>query len=1039
MKDYKKTSFYSESALVDRLSTGALDSDREVVFLVGAPAAAPDHPGAPGVPGVDGVIELMRSEFVSSVNALREFDEHVLKNDRLRYQRAFEFLIGRRGQDVANRLIRKAVCEARIKGALQIESTKNFASDQLDELCKELEEDTDGWYLPPAIESLAHILVDYRDVFGKTLLTSNFDPLIEVGIQKQNGQFLRTVLHSDGNLRQTVGVGTHIVHLHGYWAGYDTLHTPRQLTQDRPQLRQSLSKLLRSTTVAIIAYGGWDDVFTQTLMELVADDTSYPEVIWAFYESNEDIILQRFDTLLAKLGPGLDRGRVTLFKGIDCHRFLPQLHRALIQTASPTKSKEPTLTTRVIETSGDNKVGTELQITISVPVSPERGTEPDNPPNVDTWVGRREELAILRNSSAPVVVISGIGGQGKSALAAVYLTYSTEEKHEFQFWDWRDCKEEGDRVYTQLVCIIERLSAGSIKPEDIQEYDIRSVIDLLFQSLGQKKAILVFDNIDHYVDLETFQPVADMGYIFESALSKRHQSRFIFTCRPSIKQESTRVLSIELPGLSYDEARELVLRRSGESPPEEAIRRLHAITEGHPLWINVIAIQANRRSGGLQEVLGEITRGKGSLPEKTLRSIWETLSNHQRNVLRTLAELERAEPEDQLAGMLPTFTYNRLNRATKTLKAMNLIVTKGSGEGATTLELHPIIRQFVRTEFPRSDREQVLARILNFFDKMIGRYRALLPKQPSRAILEPWIQKADLQINFGRFEEAVQTIREAASPLLSRGFPEELIRLGKKLLLGINWAEACTSIKNFDAVFRTVINTLIQFGEYGESDRYLSKYEQGIPGKSAQFINYCDLRCYESWYQGKFEEAIHWGEEGERLRKVTQVDTKFSTAHNLALARRDSGRIAEALEHFLGGKSVEQITGTDEVDEDKGAAFYGNIGRCLFFKGDIERALVCYKKSARLLETDTDSDAKLNKGYVRLWVGQAFEKIGKDLNMACCAYRVSLEHWTSISPPRARLAEDAYGKLISKSPQLAKTLDTEPWKAEQKFKAWLEK
>lgn len=39
-----KPSFYTEEALLDRLSAGAIEGDREVVFLIGAPASAPSPP-----------------------------------------------------------------------------------------------------------------------------------------------------------------------------------------------------------------------------------------------------------------------------------------------------------------------------------------------------------------------------------------------------------------------------------------------------------------------------------------------------------------------------------------------------------------------------------------------------------------------------------------------------------------------------------------------------------------------------------------------------------------------------------------------------------------------------------------------------------------------------------------------------------------------------------------------------------------------------------------------------------------------------------
>src|SRR5207253_4932818 len=117
----------------------------------------------------------------------------------------------------------------------------------------------------------------------RSILTTNFDPLIEVAIQRAGGHYFRTMLHSDGNISQTEGNGCHVIHLHGYWHGCDTLHTTRQLSHPRPHLKDSLTHLLRNKLVVVCAYGAWDDAFTEALMDVVRDDTAYPEVIWTFY------------------------------------------------------------------------------------------------------------------------------------------------------------------------------------------------------------------------------------------------------------------------------------------------------------------------------------------------------------------------------------------------------------------------------------------------------------------------------------------------------------------------------------------------------------------------------------------------------------------------------------------------------------------------------------------------------------------------------------------------------------------------------------
>ena len=57
------------------------------------------------------MIDLIREEFKGS-NAEAEFDQILKGESANQYQEAFTFLHGRRGQDVANRIVRTAVWQA---------------------------------------------------------------------------------------------------------------------------------------------------------------------------------------------------------------------------------------------------------------------------------------------------------------------------------------------------------------------------------------------------------------------------------------------------------------------------------------------------------------------------------------------------------------------------------------------------------------------------------------------------------------------------------------------------------------------------------------------------------------------------------------------------------------------------------------------------------------------------------------------------------------------------------------------------------------
>ena len=1007
-----------------------------MTFLVGSPLSLPDHEGGHGVPGVPGMIDLIRQEF-SDTDAEPEFEQILTGKLTDQYRNAFEFLHGRRGQNDVNKIVRSAVWQALDTKKWPSHLPTKSPHDVDSATCKALEGKVDAWILPQTVDIFGNLLVTCSDTFGRVVLTTNFDPLIEISMMRHGGRFYRTVLHDDGNPGQTVAEGTHIIHLHGYWQGYDTLHTPQQLVQPRPQLGKSLARVVEESTLVVLGYGGWDDVITRTLMELLMDSESNPEIMWAFHENDVNIIEISNNNLLKLLSPGIGRGRVSLYRGIDCRSVFTYIYQNLKPDYSTTARipEESRMTTVVKEIPGGGVNPRQVRIQIDIPMPEEISSDSDSPLFVDRWVGRAQELDILESLTKPVAFVTGLGGQGKSALVGQFLKqHAIMPSEKFEIWDWRDCREESDRLNTQILRLIERLSNGAINANGIEVNDIRAVVGVLFQILQDRKALLVFDNVDQYIDLETFQLVKGLDVLVSEAQARNHRSLFLFTCRPDVQVDESRAVRLPLAGLTKDETESLVAACEVPKRDLHLAVELHRVTDGHPLWINLVVMQAVRHDEGLQGALNLIKQGEPTLPDTT-KTIWKTLNDHQRDVLRTMAELDRPESEDRLLDLLPGINVNRVNRALKTLRSFHLIETRTRSEGLPLLGLHPIIREFVRTSFPMKDRERYVGTLLGFLDRMIGHYKSLLPLNPAYEILEHWMRKAELQITFGHFEKATSTIAEIARPLAARGYQEEMVRLTRRLFLGLDWAEACSSYKDFDVIFQKCLRCMIQAG-HEESESFLKRYETAIPGKSSQFILLCDLRCYAEWYAGRFDLAIQWGERGSLLKEQTAVDTNYSTKHNLALSLRDNGHIKEAIEIFLEDESLEIVVTPSERIQGKGAPFYGNIGRCLFLDGRLNEALVCYIKSAQLLEESRDHSDCLNKGYIRYWIAELLIQC-EEFELAAASCRASICIWDDFSPPRATQAKGMLEMLVADHPELRNYIDELDFEVEGVYTRWL--
>ena len=637
------------------------------------------------------MIDLVRHEF--GTNA--EFEKLVARDQTNRYQNAFEYLHSRHGQDVVNKIVRTAVWNALDTNKWPSHIPITTADEADSSTCRELDQCVDAWILPSSVDVLGKLLVDFSDSFGTVVLTTNFDPLIRVSVLRHGGKSYRTVLHDDGKLGQTFAEGTHIVHLHGYWYDFDTLHTPEQLIQPRRQLRRSLEQVVKASTLVVLGYSGWDDVVTRTLVDLISDSGANPEIMWAFHEDDPIRIERCNKELLSILRPGVGRGRVSLYRGVDCRSVLADVHMRLDQRATRASESESIL-------SVEHMTGR---------------SEPDSPLFASPWVGREQELRMLGSSPMPVIFITGIGGQGKSALAGRFLQeQAIGKKGRFELWDWRDCREESDRLTTQLLRLVERLGHGGIDLRRIEHTNLRAIVGVLFRVLKDRRALMVFDNVDQYLDLETLTPVKGLDVLLNEVQTRAHHSCFLFTCRPDVRLDESRALRVPLSGITLKEALELISASGLPEKDHHLAPELHQATDGHPFWLRLIIMQAIRHPNGLHGVLNQMKRGGAKLPDTT-RSIWTALSDQQRSLLRTMAELDRPEPESRLIDMLPGPNPNRINRALKALRSFHLIETRTHPDREPLLGLHPIIREFVRTNFPKRDRERYVLPIIRFLDR----------------------------------------------------------------------------------------------------------------------------------------------------------------------------------------------------------------------------------------------------------------------------------------------------------------------------------
>lgn len=993
--------YYDKDALIERLTAGLLSTDQRVVFLVGSPISAPEKLNESGVPSVEGIIDLIRSEF----HEIAQSDqlEIAIRASENRYQAAFSFLLGRRGQHAANEVIKRAVWKAR-RPVATLDVNAYLPSDTTsDEACRALDTDFDGWVLPRGVAALGELLAGYPEKFGKAVLTTNFDPLIEVSIGKLGGNYFRTVLHRDGNLSQTEGNGCHVIHLHGYWYGADTLHTPRQLNQPRPRLKASLGALLKTKILVICGYGAWDDTFTEALLELVADDAAFPEIIWTFKSESQPAPPK----LLEQLAPGIDRGRVALYRGVDCTSFFPELLQRWNSIEKPSVTVRPSPPSSRFRMYIPSTIAEDNKLEISNALI--EGDDGDRPPLVDICVGRDAELRELAESKYSICFITGFGGQGKSTIAAQYFSYA-QKNDLFDFFIWRDCKEEAERFENQIISIIERLSNRSVTSNELAKQKMEVLADLLIKQAGNRKLLLVFDNVDHYVDLEKNKLTGNANEFAECFNRNPAECRVIFTCRPFIDFKSSTAITQKIEGLTLEAAVSLFAKR-GAAATKVEVEDAYNTTRGHAFWLDLLAAQVAKNTPNvhLHDLLDEIRSGEGEIPTATLRSIWNTLQDRQQLVLKTMAETVRPETDSRVGEFLKGhLNFNQVMRALRSLRGLNLIVIKPRPGASDVLELHPLVREFVRRTFPRAERMSFIEAIMQVYQIFMGQHKAEMSTARSFLILQHWTESAELYVEAGKYQDAFDSLYDVREAFENSAPPGEFARTARLLFKKIDWAKY-NSYNKFDAVVRAYLMILVHLGREDECAWLLEKYQSTVVSKDARYVHLCDLYCYMYWFRGEYAKAIEWGQKGKDLVDRSNVDTKYSTSHNLALSQRDSGIIDPALQYFLHGVQLKTVIDPDELDDAKGGHYYGNIGRCLHLMGQIDPAIICYRKSAVLIERGS-SRHLTNQGYIRKWIGELLI-MKNDYCVAKAFLEAAKQKWIIVAPPLVVGIDSALDKI----------------------------
>ena len=525
--------------------------DNDLMFLFGSPLSC-SYGDILGIPSVKEMLTIIETEVSKRPQTRDAFHTHIeqYESDTEKYQNAFDFLRLYTSPNTVNGIIRKATLKAYKNDMSHIDINDQKA-------LKSLLETPDSWSIPPATQALAEI-ISSSNKSSNTVLTPNFDPLLSVALNNLGEKSTRIMLHGDSHIEQFHSDNINIVHFHGYWLDSDTLHTNAQLVEERPFFKQSLTRLLNKKTLVVIGYGGWNDAFTQALISLANDNGANFDILWSFYESNQETINSKYSNLLNAMKPALQRGRFKAFGGINCHEFLPKL--ASIEAE---RKKESQVRVENISITHGNNV--ELFTSSEADIMPwVHYYEPAH-----NHIRRTERSYLIRAfEDRKIINLSAEWGIGhKEFICTLNMTdiYSGAPIYRI---DLTDVKNQHD--------LHERIERGT-----------RCKLQVFIQRLPNKPHIIFFDGLDSSQSgiTKNISLIKTIEETISIITEFNQESRILITSRKSLGGS---FFPLELSKLEYFDAKEYIINHSSFSATDntKTIDAIIDISKGIPSRID---------------------------------------------------------------------------------------------------------------------------------------------------------------------------------------------------------------------------------------------------------------------------------------------------------------------------------------------------------------------------------------------------------------------------------------------------------------------
>src|SRR5712692_357926 len=664
--------------------------------------------------------------------------------------------------------------------------------------------------------------------------------------------------------------------------------------------------------------------------------------------------------------------------------------------------------------------------------STSRGIVGFPPPTDPKTIQQRESVVEdvygrLTQLDISAIVLTGIGGVGKSTLAALFSRYAQEQHY----------NGSGPFTAEPLWLTIDPAVtfadiAGNIcgaleKPiPDFGNLALQNQAAALFNALktADKARLVILDQFENLLDGQTGHPLADRPGVGEwidvlnSQKLEQSGCRVLLTSRPRPKgtreYPPTCMEEYSVAGLKISEGTAL-LRNQGVNGTDAALRTAVEHCDGHAYALVLLATLSRDYSMGLTTILTDPTFWKGDIAANLLDHIYTQLSEVQRELLRAFSLYREPVPLEAAQALITRTPKAKIPPVLKTLRTQQLIQAPGEGR----YQLHAIVADYARDHFVEDD-EQANRQTLNAAHAKAAQYylqqakTSCPPRDRRRHVsdvqplieaawqlwqAEQWRETYDLVQNEGIFVDlknwggnaALLELCKLLLPL-DRWQPERLQEadicyylgsayevLGqKKQAIGYyeQALEIHREVKDRKGEGAMLNNLGKVYDALGKKQEALAYYEQALGicrevgdrwGEGTMLNNLG--KVYDAL--GKKQEALAYYEQALGIcREVGDRGGEGVTLHNLGKVYDEWGKKQEALSYY------EQALGICREVGDRGGegTTLHNIGTLYFERSRYEVALACFLLARGIFEEVLSP----SRDVVQRWMDDLRRKVGEE-------------------------------------------------------------